>query len=56
MFSIRGYYDEVVKVEGQRIAFKEGANHGVSTYLGNVVVGDKIMIDSYGRLWKMEKL
>jgi len=54
--NIKGVYDEVTLVDAQRITFKGGANHGVSVDTSKVNTGDTLMVDTHGRIWKMERI
>ena len=56
MNSVKGVYDRVTSVTAQRIAFKGGANHGVSVDTSKVNTGDTIMVDTHGRIWRMERI
>lgn len=52
MIKIAGYSGKITKIKGKSVSFDSGAIHYISNLPVNIEVGDTVMIDSHGRVWK----
>jgi hypothetical protein len=52
MFNTTGYSGKVVKIKGKQVTFESGGTHYISNFSFAISVGDVIMIDSHGSIWK----
>lgn len=47
-----GYSGKITKIKGKQVTFDSGGIHYISNLPFNIEVGDIIMVDSHGRVWK----
>lgn len=52
MFKTTGYSGKVAKIKGKQVTFESGGTHYISNFSFAINVGDVIMVDSHGALWK----
>lgn len=52
MIKTTGYTGKVTKIKGKKVSFASGATHHINNFSFAINVGDIIMIDSHGSIWK----
>ena len=52
MMKTTGYSGKITKIKGKNVTFDSGSNHYISNLPFNIEVGDIIMVDSHGTVWK----
>ena len=52
MVETKGYSGKVTKIKGNHVWFHNGGVHYISNSIFAINLGDVIMVDSHGAVWK----